>query len=292
MSAFYALILAVFAVSWSSIFIRFCGDTPALVISFYRLFWSTLIFALFQLKTDRSALKYRNLSGRSKLLLLSAGIVLAFHFITWISSVQLTLVSHATILGSVHPIFAILFSAIFLKEKGGWLTLLAAFITLSGILLIGGQDIHVSGSKLSGDILAVLAAFFVSIYILIARHQREKINFVPYLIAVYGSAAAVLFFGIISMGYPVFGYPLKVHGVMFLLALIPTCIGHSLINWAARRVEIFKVNFFILGEPIIASLLAYSIWREKPYGWFYPGAILIIGGILLVLAEKPKSMKS
>jgi len=68
---------------------------------------------------------------------------------------------------------------------------------------------------------------------------------------------------------------------MFLLALIPTCIGHSLINWAARKIEVFKVNFFILGEPLLAPLLAYIYFGEKPLGIFYLGAVLVFTGIIL-----------
>ena len=74
---------------------------------------------------------------------------------------------------------------------------------------------------------------------------------------------------------------------MLLLALVPTGIGHSLINWAARKVQVYKVNFIILGEPIIASILAYFIFSEKPYGLFYLGAAFIIPGIALALLDRP-----
>jgi drug/metabolite transporter (DMT)-like permease len=280
MSAYYGLIVAVFAVSWSSIFIRFCDLTPPLVISFYRLFWSGLILTIYQIKVNPSALKFTNLSLKSKTFILFAGIILAFHFVTWIASVQLTLIANATILGSIHPVFALILSPLLLKEKGNWLSFMAALITLTGILLIGIQDVHIEKSKFSGDFLAVLAAFFVTIYILIARHQRTHIDLIPYLIAVYTSAALTLFLLILLLDYPL-NYPLKIHGMMFLLALVPTCIGHSLINWAARKIEAFKVNFFILGEPIIASFLAYFYFREKPLGIFYLGAVLVFTGIFL-----------
>ena len=73
---------------------------------------------------------------------------------------------------------------------------------------------------------------------------------------------------------------------MFLLALIPTGIGHSLLNWAARKIPVYKVNFSVLGEPLIASLLAYFLFAEKPYGFFYLGAVLILVGIVLALLDQ------
>jgi len=132
----------------------------------------------------------------------------------------------------------------------------------------------------------VAGALFVALYILIARYQRENIQLIPYLIAVYGFAALSLLILIFLFGYPLFQYSIKIHIMMILLAVIPTGVGHSLINWAARKMEIYKVNFSILGEPIIASILAYIIFNEKPYGYFYLGAGLIILGIVLALLDR------
>lgn len=290
MSALSGLLIAVFAVSWSSIFIRWCGDTPALIISFYRMFWSTLLLFSYQLMANPAALSYRKINKCSKKLMIIAGVLLAFHFATWIASIQLTTISHSLVLESTHPVFALIISPIFLKEKGGINTIFAAIITLAGIIIITGQDLYLANGKFLGDLLALAGALFVSFYILIARHQRSKIELIPYLIAVYGMATLVLLFLIIISGYPLFDYPLVTHFVMILLAVIPTGIGHSLINWAARKIEIYKVNFTILGEPVIASLLAFLIFGEKPYGIFYLGAAFILVGIILVLIDRSQKI--
>ena len=286
MPAFWGLVLAVMAVSWASIFIRWCGDTPALVISFYRMLWSTLLLLGYQLLTKPSALTFKGLSSKSKNLMVLAGVLLALHFGTWIASIQLTKISHSLILESTHPIFALLLSPLFLKEKGSWFAVVAAILAFGGIIIIAGQDLLSLNGKFLGDALALAGAFFVTLYILIARHQRDKLDLIPYLIAVYAGATFTLLLLIVLVGYPLFDYSLKVHGVMFLLALIPTGIGHSLINWAARKIPVYKVNFSILGEPLIASVLAYLLFSEKPYGFFYLGAVLIMAGILLALLDQ------
>ncbi|NIW77987.1 MAG: EamA family transporter, partial [Calditrichae bacterium] len=57
-------------------------------------------------------------------------------------------------------------------------------------------------------------------------------------------------------------------------------------NWAARRIKAYKVNFAFLGEPVLASFMAYLFFREVPYGWFYIGAAFLISGIALALSER------
>ena len=285
MPAYVGIIIAVLAVSWASIFIRWCGDTPALVISFYRMFWSTMLLLLYQLFRDPVALRFQALSRRSRQLMFLAGILLALHFATWIASIQLTKISHSLILESTHPVFALLLSPLLLRERGSWYAVIAAILTLFGIVTIAGQDVLSFDGKFLGDMLALAGALFVTLYLLIARHQREKIDLIPYLVAVYASATLVLFLLVIIGGYSLFQYPVEVHGMMFLLALVPTGIGHSLINWAARKIPVYKVNFSILGEPIIASILAFFIFQEKPYGFFYLGALFIMLGIFLALMD-------
>jgi drug/metabolite transporter (DMT)-like permease len=283
--AYVGLIIAVFAVSWASIFIRWCGDTPALVISFYRMFWSTIMLLLYQLLRNPAALRFKTVSGRSRQLIFLAGVLLALHFATWIASIQLTKISHSLVLMSTHPVFALLLSPLFLRERGSWYAVVAAILTLFGIVTIAGQDVLSFDGKFLGDMLALAGALFVTLYLLIARHQREKIDLIPYLVAVYASATLLLFLLVIISGYSLLHYPLQVHGMMFLLALVPTGIGHSLINWAARKIPVYNVNFSILGEPIIASILAFFIFREKPYGFFYLGALFIMLGIFLALMD-------
>lgn len=286
MSPLNGLLIAVFAVSWASIFIRWCGETPSLVISFYRMFWSTFLFLTYQLAINPRALNYRKINRKSKKLIIVAGVFLALHFATWIASIQLTTISHSLILESTHPVIALIISPIFLREKGGVNTVFAAAVTVVGTIIIAEQDLHLSNGKFLGDLLALAGALFVALYILIARYIRENIQLIPYLIAVYGFAAFSLLILIFLFGYPLFQYSIKIHIMMILLAVIPTGIGHSIINWAARKMEIYKVNFSILGEPIIASILAYIIFNEKPYGFFYLGAGLIILGIVLALLDR------
>ncbi len=283
MSVYTGLLIAIFAVSWASILVRWCGGTPALVISFYRMFWSAFLFTVLQLRFNPTALRYKGLHRRSKLLIGIAGLFLAAHFWTWIASVQLTTIAHALILGSTHPVFALLFAPLLLKERSSWRAALAAVVTMIGVLIIAGQDFQFAHGNLQGDILAVFSALFVTFYIFVARHQREKIDLIPYLIGVYTSASFILLVVILAKGLPLFSYPIRIHGIMLLLALVPTGIGHSLINWAARKIEAYKVNFSILGEPVFASLLAFFIFGEKPYGLFYVGAVFIVAGIFLSL---------
>lgn len=286
MSIYIGLFVAVLAVSWSSIFIRWCGDTSPLIISFYRMFWSGLLFGIIVRIQNLKVPFFRSLKWSEYKLILVAGILLAFHFVTWIFALQLTTIAHSLVILSSGPVFALILSPIILKEKGGWRSVIAVLITIIGVVLIVWQDFGFEIEHVWGDLLSLVSALFVTLYIFIARYLRGRIELLPYLMMVYCSAALTLIVISFWGNSPIMNYPFKIHLMMFLLALVPTGIGHSLLNWTARRIEVYKVNIASLGELVLASIMAFIFFGEKPFGIFYIGAGLILVGIILAISEK------
>jgi drug/metabolite transporter (DMT)-like permease len=296
MSIYIGLFVAVLAVSWSSIFIRWCGDTDPLIISFYRMLWSAMLFGIIvrvgigKTTAQNRRQFFKLLIWKERWLIFIAGLLLALHFATWIYSLQLTTIAHSLLILSSQPVFALILSPIILKEKGGWRSIVAVAITVIGVTLIVWQDFGFEIEQVWGDLLSLFSALFVTLYIFIARFLRGKIDLLPYLMMVYISAALTLivvsFFG----NYPIVNYPIKIHLLMFLLALIPTGVGHSLLNWSARKIEVYKVNIASLGELVFASFMAFIFFGEKPFGIFYVGAALIVVGIILAISERSKEV--
>ncbi len=273
------------AVSWAAIFVRWCGNTPALIIAFYRMLWATGIFAGFNWYQSRSWRPPR-LTARHFFFTFAAGLMLALHFATWIGSLKFTTVAEALTLGSTSPIFALLLAPILLKEKSDRRAIFAVLLALAGIAMIAGQDFQTGTNRFLGDLLALSSALFVTLYLFIARFLRTRVELIPYLMLVYGSATLILLSINLFADYPLVHYPTRVHLFMLFLALIPTGVGHSLFNWAARHIEVYKINLAVLGEPLIASILAYFLFAELPHGWFFAGAVLILTGIVLALWER------
>ncbi len=281
---YLGLLTAVLAVSWAAMLVRWCGDAPALVIAFYRMFWATGIFAVLYFR--RPAQKHPlNLSCKSKWLIFFAGLMLALHFATWIGSLKFTGVAHALTLSATGPVFALLIAPFLLKEHNDSRAIIAVVLAFAGVVVIAGQDFRIESDQFMGDMLALSSAIFVTLYLFIARMTRGKIDLVPYLMLVYGTAAFSLLVLNLIANYSLIAYSPKTHLLFLLLAVIPTGIGHSLFNWAARRVEVYKVNLAGLGEPLLASILAFFFFGELPIGWFYAGAVLILAGIVLALWE-------
>jgi drug/metabolite transporter (DMT)-like permease len=248
--------------------------------------WSTLLFGVIVRGKTSFAPFFKPLVWKDRGLILLAGILLALHFVAWIFALQLTTIAHSLLILSSAPVFALILSPLILKERSGWQAVVAVSITLFGVTLIVWQDFGFEIEQVWGDLLSLVSALFVTLYIFIARYLRGRIELPPYLMMVYGAAAFTLIIVALFGDYPITAYPAKIHFMMLLLALIPTGIGHSLLNWSARRIEVYKVNVASLGELVLASIMAFIFFGEQPYGIFYVGAGLILIGILLAISER------
>jgi len=282
------LFTGVVIVSSSSIIIRWTGDVPPTVIAFYRVFISFCLLFIYRLTIKKDVhVLIRNWHFHYTL----AGIFLAAHFICWIGSLQLTTIANAIFLESIHPLFGIVVSVLFLKEYPQKNVVGSVLIALTGMALIMYNDIGNEDTHLMGDILALFSAFFFSLYILIARLHRKEEDFIKYLIYVYGTAAAFCASYILISADTFSGYTNSSWFFMLLLALGPNLLGHSTLNWSSRHLEIFKVNLVILFEPILATLGGIILLAEYPPPNFYPGAILILSALAYLIWNEQQFFK-
>ncbi len=276
------LIIATFAVSWASILIILSG-AEALPTAFYRMALASAILAV--PAVPKLIKIFPILTKQQMILLLFSGLALGLHFATWITSLFYTTISNSVILVATQPVFLMIMEAILLKEKIVGKAIFGMLIALAGMILISGGDINLGIEYLWGDFLALAGAFFAGTYLLIGRKLRARLDNLEYVFIVYSIAAILLL--IISLFYNenITDYPTKVWIFFFLLALIPTVVGHSLYNWLLKYIPAYRVATVILGEPIGATILAIFFFNQIPGWWTMIGGVLILFGIYIVLRQ-------
>jgi drug/metabolite transporter (DMT)-like permease len=270
------VVAGVFFVSFSAILVRL-SEAPPLIIATYRLgFTSLMLFPVFLRKT----MNERGwLNGRILLLCVVGGICLALHFYTWFYALRLTSVASAAVLVNTHPIFIVIGSTLFLKERIHKKSLPFIALTFIGSVVIALGDYGYGRHNLQGDLLALAGAFFVSVYMLVGRVVRKELSLPIYAFSVYGISTLVLLLLDFATGTALLPYSAKEFLIFFLLALVCTIGGHTVFNWALRYVRPSFISTAVLGEPVFASLFALILFRETPSLYTAAGALLVIAGI-------------
>jgi drug/metabolite transporter (DMT)-like permease len=283
MSPWLTLALAVAFVSTGAILVRLAA-APALAVSFYRVAIASLLLLPFAAEDARRS--WHALDARRRLLLTASGVALALHFATWIASLAHTTVAASVLLVNTAPLFAILFSRLFLGEKPSRTVQVATPVAFAGAALIALGDGGSGTASLLGNALAVAGAVTLAAYQVIGRGLRHALPLQAYVLGVWATAALVLAALAHAGGVPLRGYPGRTWILFAALAVVPTLGGHGLVNKSLRALPAPTVGLFLLGEPVVASLLAWLLFRETPGPATLAGGAIVLGALALVLARR------
>jgi drug/metabolite transporter (DMT)-like permease len=207
------------------------------------------------------------------------GIVLAVHFVSWISSLSYTTVVSSVIFGHIDPIFVVVVSHFFLKERITRRRILGVVIAFVGTLIITIGDFSIGGTNLYGDILALIGAVMLGIYVISGRSIRQRLSLLSYVMPVYAVSALTLTSSCFVTGTPLIPYPPKEYILFFAIAVVPMILGHTVYNWTLKYVETSIASISFLGEPLGATILAFFILNEIPTTPALLGGIITLVGI-------------
>ncbi|SFM62219.1 DMT family transporter [Thermodesulforhabdus norvegica] len=253
------VLTGILAVSSASLFIRM-ASAPALTVAVYRVVIATTLLLISHfLRKDRK----RETKKAPFPVIVGSGFCLAAHFAFWIASLDHTSVAVSVSLANTSPIFVVLMSVFFLKEKPGltfWVGLPAAII--GSICLVQSGTSYENGNILGAG-LAIAGAITLAGYLLMGRYALKRMPFHSYILYVYGTASIVLLILCVLLSTPLKGFSAQTYLYLILIGLIPQLIGHSAFNWALQHLPAFVVSVLILGEPMGATILAHLFLDEK-----------------------------
>lgn len=275
---YLAVLVGVFAISFSALFVRL-STAPAMIIATYRLLFTFLLLAPFTLVKHRTDLQ--TLAWRERGLAAASGICLALHFVTWFTSLRYTSIASSVVLVTTQPVFVVIGSWIFFRERISRLAMLGGALALCGSFIIGASDFALDMRAFQGDMLALAAAILVSGYLLIGRRLRGTVSLPAYTFFTYGSSALVLVACSLASRTPFYPYPPTDWLIFVALAVVCTILGHTLFNWVLRYVQASVVSVSVLGEPLGAIVWASVFLHEYPTQRQIIGACFIFGGLFV-----------
>jgi len=289
--AYLAIAIAMVSISFASIFIKW-SESPPFLIAAYRLALSCAILLPYLVWTGGLS-EIRNFSRNEVGLIILSGVALSFHFGLWIVSLSLTLVSTSVILVTSHPIFVAGVSHFLLKEKVKKLAAVGIVIAFSGVAVISISDYRTGTGTLLGDLMAFVGGICAGIYFLSGRIARQKLSVAPYAFSVYGLSSVILFGAAAIAGDQLLVSDSRELTLFLLMAIVPTIFGHTMFNYALKKVPAHIVSTSVLGEPVGASLLAYLLLPgEVPGVWIVLGGALVVGGLYIVLTRGFEGVKA
>lgn len=275
--------MAILAVSSSAPLIAFAA-APALAIAFWRNALATVVLTPVAVGPRRAELRDA-ISGsrrRDGFFCILAGLALAFHFATWMPSVQLTTVATATALVATQPVWAGLI-ALGQGRRPPLLGWLGIGLAVAGAAWATGADLGVSARAVAGDALALIGGMAAAIYTSLGERSRARLSTTTYTWICYGVCAAALLIGCLIGGVRLTGYDPTTWAAILALVVGAQLLGHSMFNYALHRISATTISVLILLEVPGAALLAWLWLGQVPGAGAIPGLVLLLAGVAVVV---------
>ncbi len=279
----FLLMIGILACSFSVILIKI-ATVPVALLASYRLLLAALFLLpwfLSDMKRHRGQYSLRHLTAT-----ILPAVFLALHFITWNVGARMTPAANATLLVNLVPAATPFFLYFLAGELVSRRETAGTIISLAGAALLSVEDFRISSVNFQGDIICLASALLYGLYFALGRRNRRQLSVMLYIVPLYFIAGLTCFIMALPGEDPLAPISWADAGCIAGLALIPTVIGHSLINNSLRFLRGQMVSILSQTQILFGGLLGYVLLNEVPPAALYPAALLTAGGAALALMHK------
>ena len=263
------LMVSAGSVLWSTagLFVR-ALDMDVWTIHVWRsLFAAASLFVLIGIEHGRDAPRAIRAIGRPGLLAIP---VSALSIVAYVAALRLTSVANVMIVYATVPLLAAAVAFLWIGERAGRRTVIAAVVALAGIAVMAGGAAG-SGDML-GNALALVMTLTFAVLVVMAR------RFPVLSMAVVNAFAALL---CVAVAWPLMPSGMPDTRALILLALFgiaTTALAYQLFLVGARHIPSGEAGLLGLLDTVLSPLWVWLVFGEVP------GVAALLGGGLVLAA--------
>jgi len=274
MKKWLVLLSATVCVSFSGIFVRL-ANVSGFVSAFYRILFALAVIA----PAYFARKKLNSLSDIIPCVL--GGFVFGLELALWNISVVLVNATVPTLLVNLSCIWIGLFSYFALKEKLGPEHWIGTIVSIAGVCLLIGIAAIIRLKIETGVLYALACSFMISIYTLIVKKARSRMDSVSALLyTLLGSMIALLLWALVGKVNVIPKSPASWY-YLAGLGVIVQGLGYLAINYSLGYLSSAKVTLVLLLQPVFTAILAVVILQERLTANQMAGSVIVMIGLVI-----------
>ncbi len=272
-----SLLLGIFACSTSVILIKESTLDPMLLSSARLLLAAACLSPWFA----RAYARHPDFGTQGLKRALLPGVVLALHFMSWVVGARATLAVNASLIVNMIPLAMPFWLFLFADERVTRTELAGTGLGLSGLAVLAGADFGAGNA--TGDLVCFGSMLLAALYMALGRRNRDVPSLFLYVVPLYAVAGLVCLVAGLPRVATLADITAREAALVLGLTLVPTIIGHSLINRAMKHFRGVVVTCANLGQFVLAGFNAWVVFGEVPDAAFWPAAGLVVAGAAVAL---------
>ena len=261
------IIAAAFCFALMSFFVRLSGDIPSLQKSFFRNIVALLVATVLLMRSED---KFHMKKGNLPLLLLRSfcgctGLICNFYAIDKMN------ISDANMLNKLSPFFAIIFSALLLKERANKKEWFAVIIAFAGAMFVIKPSFDITCVPALIGAFGGLGAGIAYTFVRMLGSRGERGPFIVFFFSAFSTVATLPF---ILFDY----HPMALwQWAVLILAGIAAMGGQLNITAAYTYAPAREISVFDYSQILFAAVLGFLFLDQIPDYMSVIGYVLIIG---------------
>lgn len=239
------------------------------------------IFLLLVILIGRKKISVKAIKENLVLLILS-GTLIAANWIFLFEAYKYTSVATATVCYYMEPVFVMMISPIFLKEKLSFKKVICILLSLIGMAFVSGlfKLTEFNVGEFKGVLLGLGAAALYASVVIINKKIKNIGSYDKTIIQLGTSIFVVLPYMLLVEDMNVVFEPVGI-AMMLLVGILHTGVAYTLYFGSMDNVKAQTIALFSYIDPVVAIILSAVILREKLGMMEIIGAAMVLGSTLI-----------
>lgn len=245
-------------------------NLPAVVIVLGRVVFSSLsLFCLLKIRKQPMRLHKK----KDYILMITAGIVLAIHWTTFMQSIQTSTVAIGTLTFSTFPLFVTFLEPVLFHEKLRTSSVVSAIVMVIGVLLIV-PEFQLGNAMTQGVIWGMICSLSYAVLSLMNRLFMEQYTSSQTAFYEQLTSSVVLLPALFLLRPAVTGKDIM---VLLLLGVVFTAVAHTMYIEGLKYVKVQTAGIISGLESVYGIIAAFLFLGEKPGIKELAGGAVILG---------------
>ena len=271
--------VAVFAWGFGPLLVRGI-DASAPTIVFWRLWMAAPVMVFAAYFTG----------GRLSLplikIVLVPGVLFATSMVVGFTSYQTTSIANATLIGALQPALMLFIGPMLFGDRTAVRQILLAVIALAGISTVVLGAKQSSGASIHGDVLALInLGLWTAYFVRVKQVRNEGVHAGALIAGVFCVAAVAVSPWVLLTSHDLGA----IHGSAWLailaMVVVSGLVGHGLMTWAQRHIDITLASLLMLGSPVISAIGAWMVFGQRLSSVQIAGALVVLAALGAIVLE-------
>ena len=262
--------------------------TGGLISAFYRMAIAAALLLPYVLITGKFKLPKTSVL----LLAIICGLLFASDVAVWNISIQKSSATQATLLTNLSPVWVGVGSFLFLKNKPATNFWIGTVIALFGMVTLVGFEFFLNLDFNVAFLLAILSGVLYAIYILVSKSILSEMDVLSFMSITL--ITSTIFLAVICLIFdePFSGFSDAGWMVLFIQGIVCQLTAWLLISYATQNMRATRVSLSLLGQAVLATILAWLFLDEKITFQMIVGGLILLLGIRITFYSKTLSFKN